>query len=641
MLADLIRKDEPDITGGDSQANNPSSLDLVSVVALILAKERRYVPDSLYPFISYVIDPATGTLFVRKVHTPISDNPEELTRIVAEAFEHQRNQVTQTGQTIPGVRVIKRNQVTLDVEYVLGIETYTLNRQLRREMGRITTDISQKRSGYDELEELTVIRRALIHAQLTRLAEFQHKPYVPRTKDGAEIIDNPDVTEYHREFLTKLFTGKETDERDHDGVITDAIDVITNNLPADDTQTVRYLDTYPRNNAIRTARLGTTLADLRQMIKDCNKKVDSDRVEGQKKKPDKTGTLLFMYRKLRHFDFNKVTRKACDLEDFIHITDDPGLSLTLAEQWEYYKIFLGTKQTLLDEEDSKPATPENDRRRATLDQKLASMDRFTDDEIEQLAPDMRLDRNYFLAVKAYRNLRTADIIERAFLAKYLERMTAAKQEITAAISAASKTAHAEEIGRFQARGYLKELEFMTRYLSDAKINDSGLYATGIRYDPQRITSDFYQLFEGDNEVEQQQNSLKFVVALSRYVHARMRYNEYIRDRRSHLERANEALRELSTEKIRERKRLMIRIGTTRYDFKTAKKGGIKIERTLHLRSGSRRYKDITGYDELAELYRNLQGSSKQDDQKAKEITQAYILRSAIKQKLDDRTYIRQ
>lgn len=644
MLADLIDNDGPEEDGKDLEpSNNPSSLDLASVVKLIISQVGRYIPDSLYPFISYVIDPATKALYVRKVHSQLSAEPEELTRIVAEAFEHQRTQVTMFGDTEPRVKVVRRkNKVTLDVEYVLGIETYTLNRQLKREMER-TTNKFRKKTGYNgvsqELGELTIIRKALIQAQLTRLAEFQYKPYVPYSKEGVEIIDNPDLKAYYTASLVDIFKGERVEKSD-DEIIQHAIRVITSHLPATDARTVRYLDMYPRNHAIKTCKLGADFSELREMI---GRRHNDDANESKRTKLNRKETLLFMYRRLRHFDYNRVTKIAYDLEDFMHITDDPGLSLTLTEQWEYYKIFLATKQTLLDEEKPEPAKKRENERITTLSNKLTQMGRFTDDEIERLAPDVPIDRDYFLAMKAYRNLRKAILIERNYLAKYKERMAAAKEEIATGISSTARAEHAEEIDRFREKGLLKDLEFITRYLSNARINDSGLYATGIRFDPEGAAPDFYRLFDGDTEDEQKQNSLKAIVGLSRYIHARMRYNEYIRDRRSHLERADEALKELAVEKItqtRRRRRLRVRIGDSKYCFKVEKKRGVRIMRTSPL-AEHQRYKEITGFNDYVDLYKSLGSQLNEDYLKAQHILEAYILKFVIRQKLEGRTYARQ
>lgn len=616
-------------------------LDLEGVIRLIILKEGQFAPDAIYPFISYVLVTEPGQeskkLYVRKVYTSVSDNPEELTRIVTEAFIHQRNNVG-GGETAPRVKVIRRNKGTLDVEYVLGIETYTLNRQLRTQL-RKTTSGTGKTKGYEALarareplDELLTIRRALIQAQLVRLAEFQQNPYVPQASDGAVITDNPDLKAYYTASLNDIFEGMAIPEE----IIPKVIRVIVDHLPDSDKNSVRYIDMYPRNHAIKTGKLGTDLNSIRKMIADYHG-TNEDHWTTEKER-----AFHFMYRKLKHFDYNRVTRIAFDLEDFMHATDDPGVSLTLSEQWQYYKIFLAVRQAIKDRGESETLSNNDKKRLETLEDKLKQMDDFADTEIRQLAPDFPLDRGYFLAMKAYRNLRKATLIERSYLPKYEERIADAKEKIIATMSPETRTLHAAEVESFREKGNLEFLQFMTQYLSDARIPDVGLYATGIRYNPQLVNPKFYQLFEGDNVSEQQENSLQFIVALSRYVHAKSRYNEYISDRRNHLEHAEEAIKELCTYKVTSSSRRKLRIhssGAT-YMIRLAKKRGIKLVRTITHNGRERKnceLRDPNNYYELHQELNTVGTGNKEDFRRVLELS---LLRYAIRKKCEDRSYAR-
>ena len=251
-----------------------------------------------------------------------------------------------------------------------------------------------------------------------------------------------------------------------------------------------------------------------------------------------------------HFDWHRVTKLAVDLEDFWHIVDDPGNDIDEDTQLRLYCLFMAMKQYYTDKQKERSSIDDENFER--LQKKIKKQKLFDVNEIKELAPDFPIDRKYFFAAKAYRNLRWFGLVHNIYLEKYQQEIRSAKESIVATLRQGIEEGRIESekgsyVNRFDESGRIGDLRFVISKLSRAE--DEELLANGITYDIDNVGEKFYKMFEGKRTQDKKRKAKTFVRSLNTYLASVRRSIEYTSDQKIYLERANHAFNRLVMEEL--------------------------------------------------------------------------------------------
>jgi hypothetical protein len=470
----------------------------------------KFKPDVLYPSVHIV---AGGEPFVVKR----LDDAEEA-RINLEALAHYSWTMDGLGLT-PDTNIL--------VGHLLGPETKTLNREIKRRLGK-----GKKRASRKKKKTLKTLQEALLHTQIVRLVEHQTNPFVPRTESGDEIVTNPNLDAYYSRNVYDSLQSELTMEMRMGGNALAALasGVFSSYFPSSELREVRYLDLYPRNHGLRLGKIGAGLDDVLEAVNG----MSGNEVHG------------FVFDRFRHFDVHRIVKKAYDLEDFWHIVDDPSLGLSDGSQLAYHNLFIAARELGNERKKLQP----NEKKVAALEEIMEKKTVPSSSDLKQVT-DFEADTGYFYAMKAYRNIRWFGLVDKIYLGKYKGDMETARLRMVGKFSMSVKSEHEQKIAEFKETGNLNGLRFALNYLTKGgKRTEEQLLATGVQYDQSEVNPEFYNLFEGETITARKRKANSFVRWLNRYAHSRTRHASYKSDRHNYATQAEQALKSLASETMK-------------------------------------------------------------------------------------------
>lgn len=364
------------------------------------------IPDWLYPDVKYIIDP-TQKRVTKCIVTKYREN--------ATVAQHEYEALTYLG-----VHAHARGNAVI-VEHIMGRETADIMRMINARLRKL-----QAGDNPTTPKTLHTLRWALLEKQISALANFQAKPYIPCDASGNEYVDNPNTIEYYKTDMQSAFrAGQPSIDTE---TLATALTVFDDILGQHGERVVRYLDMYARNNGLTVGRINATLNDYIEALRGDGSSGDTNIAQR---------TRAFVDDGFRHFDPHRVIKRMYDLEDLFHIVGDPQAQVTPEEEEHLYCLFL-LKKTL-EEEKSREMRDgatirsletklrEFEERTAALDQsrRLASFN-----EIKDLIPEpLTNDREYYHVVEFHRIQRWHYLVAQKYLPKYKQNMDSAEERL--------------------------------------------------------------------------------------------------------------------------------------------------------------------------------------------------------------------